>query len=73
MSFEERSRVFQFTDKLTWQVRAHSIKFGTDIRRLDLKDFVQFIGADDFGVFQFNGQFSGIRQDPVSDHSNGWR
>ena len=34
MSFEERSRVFQFTDNLTWQVRAHSIKFGTDIRHL---------------------------------------
>ncbi len=34
MGFEERSRVFQFTDNLTWQVNAHSLKFGTDIRHL---------------------------------------
>ena len=34
MGFEERSRVFQYTDNLTWQVGAHSLKFGTDIRHL---------------------------------------
>jgi hypothetical protein len=50
---------YQYNDNLTWIHGRHSMKFGTDIRRLDLKDFVQFIGADDFGVFQFNGQFSG--------------
>jgi Carboxypeptidase regulatory-like domain len=34
MSFEERSRIFQFTDNVTWQVNTHSLKFGTDIRHL---------------------------------------
>jgi Carboxypeptidase regulatory-like domain/TonB dependent receptor len=50
---------FQFNDNLSWVRGHHSMKFGTDIRKLSLQDFVQFIGADDFGVFQFSGQFSG--------------
>jgi len=52
-------RRLQFNDNLSWIHGRHSMKFGTDIRRLSLQDFVQFIGADDFGVFQFNGQFTG--------------
>ena len=31
---EERSRVFQYTDNLTWQLGNHSLRFGTDIRHL---------------------------------------
>jgi hypothetical protein len=50
---------YQFNDNLSWVHGHHSMKFGTDIRRLSLQDFVQFIGADDFGVFQFSGQFTG--------------
>ena len=34
LGFEERSRVFQYVDNLSWQVGAHSIKFGADIRHL---------------------------------------
>ena len=32
LGFEERSRIFQFVDNITWQVGTHSIRFGTDIR-----------------------------------------
>jgi hypothetical protein len=49
----------QFTDTMSWIRGHHSMKFGTDIRRLNLQDFVQFIGADNFGVFPFSGQFTG--------------
>jgi Carboxypeptidase regulatory-like domain/TonB dependent receptor len=50
---------YQFNDNLTWVHGRHEMKFGTDIRHLNLQDFVQFIGADDFGVFNFSGQFTG--------------
>jgi Carboxypeptidase regulatory-like domain/TonB dependent receptor len=49
----------QFSDTVSWVHGRHSEKFGADIRRLNLRDFVQFIGADDFGVFPFSGQFTG--------------
>jgi Carboxypeptidase regulatory-like domain/TonB dependent receptor len=59
---------FQFDDNVSWVHGRHSMKFGTDIRRLSLQDFVQFIGADDFGVFQFSGQFTG---DDIADFELG--
>jgi len=58
----------QFTDTMTWVHGRHSMKFGGDIRRLNLQDFVQFIGADDFGVFPFSGQFTG---DDIADFELG--
>jgi hypothetical protein len=50
---------YQFDDNVSWIHGQHSMKFGFDYRHLNLQDFVQFIGADDFGVFNFSGQFSG--------------
>ena len=59
---------YQFNDNLSWVRGHHSMKFGADVRRLSLQDFVQFIGADDFGVFQFSGQFTG---DDIADFELG--
>ena len=51
---------FQFADNLTWIHGRHVLKFGTDIRWNGYSDFVQFTGADNFGVFQFDGAFTGF-------------
>ncbi len=53
-------RRFQFDDNLTWVKGHHTLKFGTDIRANNYSDFVNFTGADNFGVFQFDGSFSGV-------------
>jgi hypothetical protein len=34
LGFEERSRLFQYVDNLSWQRGTHSLKFGLDIRHL---------------------------------------
>ena len=34
LGFEERSRLFQYVDNLSWQRGTHSIRFGADIRHL---------------------------------------
>ena len=34
LGFEERSRIFQYVDNLTWQVGTHALRFGADIRHL---------------------------------------
>ena len=51
---------FQVDDNLTWVRGRHALKFGTDIRWNGYSDFVQFTGADNFGVLQFDGAFSGF-------------
>jgi hypothetical protein len=55
MGFEERSRVFQYTDNLTWQVGPHSLKFGTDIRHLIAHtEAGGSTPAGNYGNFYFN-------------------
>jgi hypothetical protein len=51
---------YQFDDNLTWIHGRHAFKFGTDIRRNSYSDFVQFTGADNFGVTDFDGAFTGF-------------
>ena len=53
-------RRFQIDDNLTWVHGRHALKFGTDIRRNGYSDFVQFTGADNFGVLDFDGAFTGF-------------
>jgi hypothetical protein len=57
---DRREHRFQFNDNLTWIRGRHSMKFGLDFRRNNYSDFVQFTGADNFGVFQFDGAFTGL-------------
>ncbi len=55
MGFEERSRVFQYTDNLTWQLGAHSLRFGTDIRHLIAHtEAGGSTPAGNYGNFYFN-------------------
>jgi hypothetical protein len=53
-------RRFQGTDNLSWIKGRHTMKFGTDIRRLNDATDVIFLGADSFGRFHFDGSFTGL-------------
>ncbi len=55
MGFEERSRVFQYVDNLTWQVGTHSLRFGTDLRHLIAHtEAGGSTAAGNYGNFYFN-------------------
>ena len=51
-------RTFQVNNNTTWTLGRHNIKFGFDIRALRTKSALGFIGADNFGNFNFTGAFS---------------
>lgn len=54
-----RSKTIQFTDNLTWTFGKHTIKAGTDIRRVRYADIETFEPSDDFGQFTFQPTFTG--------------
>jgi hypothetical protein len=55
-----KSTTIQFADNLTWIRGRHTLKFGTDVRRVGYVDLESFGGADDFGAFTFDqGIFTG--------------
>lgn len=49
----------QIADNLTWIRGRHTIKTGFDLRILQNSDYINFIGADNFGNFYFNDTFTG--------------
>lgn len=51
---------YQFADNLTWIRGRHTIKFGTDVRQNQAFNTVSFFGADQFGIFEFDGSFTGF-------------
>ena len=51
-------RTYQANNNTTWTVGRHQIKFGVDVRWLRTKTGLGFIGADNFGNFNFTGAFS---------------
>jgi hypothetical protein len=53
------SNNWQFADNFTWIKGKHTLKFGTDIRRLRTTDITSFFSGDDLGEYRFNGNFSG--------------
>ncbi len=53
------SRNFQFNDNFTWTKGRHTTKLGLDFRRLRATADVNFFGEDDYGLFAFDGRFSG--------------
>jgi hypothetical protein len=55
----EQQRTFQFSDSLTWSTGKHTMKFGTDLRRLRATSPLGFLGADNYGNFDFTGAFTG--------------
>jgi hypothetical protein len=53
------SRTYQAVDNVTWNKGRHTLKFGFDYRHIQAVDPLGFIGGDNYGNFQFNGQFTG--------------
>jgi Carboxypeptidase regulatory-like domain/TonB-dependent Receptor Plug Domain len=54
-----KSRTTQFVDNLTWILGKHTLRFGFDYRHIQAIDPLSFIGGDNYGQFNFTGQFSG--------------
>jgi hypothetical protein len=52
--------VLQFNDGLSWTHGRHSMKFGTDIFRHQFENAVVFDGSDAFGMFNFDGRYTGF-------------
>src|SRR5262249_26870647 len=52
------TNTWQFADNFTWIKGRHSMKFGTDIRRLRTTDITSFTSGDDLGTYRFDGFFS---------------
>jgi hypothetical protein len=50
---------YQIDDNFTWVHNSHTMKFGVDMRRNTTQDDVIFLGPDNFGLFDFDGAFTG--------------
>ena len=50
---------YQVVDNLTWVLGRHALKFGADYRRIQAIDPLGFLGGDNYGNFNFSGQFTG--------------
>ncbi len=58
LGFEERSRIFQYVDNVTYQAGAHTLRFGADIRHLNA--FTEAGGSPsvNYGNFYFDPNHS---------------
>lgn len=54
-----QSRIFEFSDSLSWVKGRHSFKFGMDAQKMRAVDALGFFGANNYGTYQFNGMFTG--------------
>jgi hypothetical protein len=54
-----QSKTLQFTDNVTYSVGKHTLKVGTDMRRVRYFDVELFLPSDDFGQFTFQPNFTG--------------
>jgi Carboxypeptidase regulatory-like domain len=54
-----QSKTIQFTDNVTYSIGQHTLKAGTDIRRVRYFDVELFLPSDDFGQFTFQPNFTG--------------
>jgi hypothetical protein len=54
-----QSKTIQFTDNVTYSIGKHTLKVGTDIRRVRYFDVELFLPSDDFGQFTFQPNFTG--------------
>ena len=56
---DQTYRTFTVNNNTTWIAGRHSIKFGLDVRFLRSKTALGFVGADNFGNYNFSGTFTG--------------
>jgi Carboxypeptidase regulatory-like domain len=56
---QEEQRTIQIANNLTWSTGRHTMKFGFDYRFLRATSPLGFIGADNYGNFDFSGAFTG--------------
>jgi hypothetical protein len=54
-----QSKTIQFSDNVTYSIGKHTLKAGTDIRRVRYFDVELFLPSDDFGQFTFQPNFTG--------------
>ncbi len=61
LNSSERSRLFQYTDNLTFQKGSHTVVAGVDIRSLNAFTPLSFAPSDNYGNFYFsqNASFTG--------------
>ena len=52
-------RTLQVVDNVTWTLGKHTLKFGFDYRHIQAIDPLGFISGDNYGGFNFTGQFTG--------------
>lgn len=53
-----QARTYEFNDNLTWVKGRHGLKFGVDTMLIRAVDPLGFFGANNYGTFSFNGQFT---------------
>ena len=53
LNSSERSRLFQYTDNLTWQHGSHTVIAGADIRSLNAYTPLSFAPSDNYGNFYY--------------------
>lgn len=51
-------RTFQVNNNTTWNFGRHTVKLGFDVRSLRTRTALGFIGADNYGNFNFSGAFT---------------
>ena len=54
-----KNRTYQAVDNVTWTLGRHTFKFGFDYRHIEALSPLGFLGGDNYGNFNFSGQFSG--------------
>lgn len=59
------SHLFQFADNLTWAKGKHTVKYGTDIRKLESLTTLGAYGLDNVAVFAFTGQITSYPNAPA--------
>ena len=66
MSSSNKSRIFVYTDALSWTHGNHNFKFGVDFRTIESVSPLGFFGADNYGTFAYSltggavGQYTGV-------------